>query len=113
MKLGEAKLRISNAANNMIDAYFGESSLNEKFINSTLKILVKQNLYKIEPILAMFANKDGDINVSEIVAEYANIIDDNGYVLDIKGFVNNDIVKSLIPDKVLLVKREDLLNLLS
>lgn len=113
MKLGEAKLRISNAANNMIDAYFGESSLNEKFINSTLKILVKQNLYKIEPILEMFANKDGDINVSEIVAEYANIIDDKGYVLDIKSFVNNDIVKSLIPDKVLLVKREDLLNLLS
>ena len=113
MKIGEAKIRISKAAINMIDAYFGAPSLNEKFINSTLKILVKQNLYKVDPILEMFADKDGEINASEIIAEYANIIDEGGYVFDIKTFVNNDVVKALIPDKALLIKREDILNLLS
>ena len=113
MKIGEAKLRLSKGAINIIDAYFGESTLNEKFINSTLKILVKQNLYKVEPILEMFADKDGEINASEILAEYANIIDDNGYVFDIKSFVKDDIVKALIPDKALLIKREDILKILS
>lgn len=113
MKIGEAKIRISKAAFEMIDAYFGEPKMNEKFINSTLKILVKQNIHKVDSILTLFADKDGEIDVVSIMSEYANIIDESGYVFDIKNFVENDMVKSLIPDKVLLIKREDILKLLS
>lgn len=113
MKIGEIKIRLSKAVMGMIDTYFSESTLNEKFINSTLKILVKQNLYKVDSILNMFADKDGDIDVTEIITEYANMIDENGYIFDLKSFVDNDMIKSLIPDKVLLIRREDILKILS
>jgi hypothetical protein len=57
-------------------------------------------------------DKDGEINATEIVAEYANMLDEKGYIFDIKQYVDNDMIKSLIPDKVLVVKREDILNIL-
>ena len=113
MKTGEVKMRLMKAVMGMIDTYFFFFSLNEKFINSTLKILVKQNAYKIDSVLELFADKDGEINATEIVAEYANMLDEKGYIFDIKQYVDNDMVKSLIPDKVLVVKREDILNILS
>jgi hypothetical protein len=113
MKAGEVKIRISKAVYGMIDTYFGGTALNEKFINSTLKILVKQNLHKLDSVLEMFTDKNGEIDATEIVAEYANIIDEKGFIFDIKQYVDNDIVKSLIPDKVLVIKREDIINILS
>ena len=113
MKIGEVKLRLSNTVLNLIDTYFSGNSLNEKFINSTLKILLKQNLYKIDPMLNIFADQNGDINLNDIVDEYSKMFDETGFVFDLKQFVNNDAIKSFIPDKVLVIKREDILNLLS
>ena len=113
MKTGEVKIRLSKAVMGMIDTYFSESTLNEKFINSTLKILVKQNLYKLDSVLELFTDKDGEVNVTEIVAEYANMIDENGYIFDLKNFVDNDTIKCFIPDKVLVIKRDDILKILS
>ena len=111
MKAGEVKMRLCNSVMNMIDTYFGGNAINEKFINSTLKIILKQNLYKIEPMLNLFCDKNGEINTADIVAEYANMIDENGYVFDLKQYIDNEMIKSLIPDRVLILKREDILNL--
>jgi hypothetical protein len=47
------------------------------------------------------------------VAEYAKMIDENGYVFDLKQYVDNPTIKSLIPNKILVIKREDILNLLN
>lgn len=113
MKIGEVKMRLANSVMGLIDTYFGGTAMNEKFINATLKIVLKQNLYKVDPMLELFTDKDGEINASEIVAEYAKMIDENGYVFDLKQYVENDTVKSMIPDKILLIKREDILNLLN
>jgi hypothetical protein len=113
MKTGEVKIRISKAVFGMIDTYFSGTAINEKFINSTLKIIVKQNLYKLDSILELFADKNGEVDAAEIVAEYANMIDEKGFIFDLKQYVNNEMVKSLIPDKVLVIKREDILNILT
>lgn len=113
MKAGEVKIRLANTVQNLIDTYFGGSSINEKFINSTLKIILKQNLYKVDSILNLFTDQNGDININEIINEYSNMIGENGMIFDIKQYVNNDIVKSIIPDKVLVIKQEDLMKILS
>lgn len=113
MKTGEVKMRLMKAVMGMIDTYFCSNALNEKFINSTLKILVKQNAYKIDSVLELFTDKDGEVNATEIVAEYANMIDENGYIFDLKNFVENDMIKGFIPDKVLVIKRDDILRILS
>lgn len=112
MKTGEFKMRLANSVMGLIDTYFGGTAMSEKFINSTLKIVLKQNLYKIDPMLDLFANQDGEINAQEVVTEYANMIDENGYVFDLKQYVENDTIKALIPNKILVIKREDILNLL-
>lgn len=111
MKIGEVKLRLSNSVMNMIDTYFCANTLNEKFINSTLKILLKQNIYKIDGILGLFSDQNGDINVEEIVKEYSNMFDENGLIFDLKDYIDNEMIKSFIPNKVLVVKKEDILNI--
>jgi hypothetical protein len=113
MKPGEVKMKFCNSVMNMIDTYFGGTAINEKFINSTLKIILKQNLYKIDSVLNLFCDQNGDINASEIVAEYANMLGENGYIFDLKQYIDNDMIKSLIPDRVLVIKREDILNFLN
>lgn len=113
MKAGEVKMRFCNSVMNLIDTYFNGSAINEKFINSTLKIILKQNLYKLDSILNLFTDQNGDINTTEIITEYANMIGDNSYVFDLKQYVDNDLIKNLIPDKVLVIKREDIINFLN
>lgn len=113
MKTGEVKMKLSNALLNIIDTYFSGNGMSEKFINSTLKILLKQNLYKVDNILEMFADQNGDINVDEIISEYSKIIDDNGFTIDIKQYVQSDMIKSFMPNKILVIKRDDILNLFS
>ena len=64
-------------------------------------------------MLELFSDQNGEIDAAEIVAEYANMIDENGYIFDLKKYVDNDVIKSLIPDKALIIKRDDILNILS
>lgn len=113
MRIDEVKMKVSNALLNMIDTCFGGNNINEKFINSTLKIIVKQNIYKIDSVLHMFADQNGEIDINEIINEYSNIIDEKGVTINLKEYVNNDMLKSFIPNKILIIKREDLFNLLS
>jgi hypothetical protein len=111
MKIGEVKMRLSNSVMGLIDTYFSGNALNEKFVNSTLKIILKQNLYKIDSILSLFTDQNGDINTDEIVMEYSKMIDENGIVFDLKKYIDNDLVKTIVPDKILILKREDILNI--
>ena len=111
MKIGEVKMRLSNSVMGLIDTYFSGNALNEKFINSTLKILLKQNLYKIDSILTLFSDQNGDINVDDIILEYSKMFDENGFIFDLKNYINNDLIKNFVPDKILIIKREDILNL--
>ena len=112
MKAGELKLRLSHTVMGLIDTYFSGTTISEKFVNSTLKIILKQNTYKIDPLLDLFTDKNGDINAAEIVAEYANMIDENGFIFDLKQYIDNDAIKNMLPDKVLIIKRDDILGLL-
>jgi hypothetical protein len=111
MKIGEVKLKLSNAVLNLIDTYFNGKDMSERFINSTLKIILKQNLYRADSVLSLFADKDGNINTDEIVEEYSKMIGESGYIFDIKEYISNETVRNMIPDKVLVIKQEDILNL--
>jgi hypothetical protein len=113
MKAGEIKIRLMNSIMGLIDTYFGANTMQEKFINATLKIILKQNIYKVDSMLALFSDKNGDINLQEVVNEYVNMIDENGIVFDLKKYVEDETVKKLIPNKILVIKREDILQLLN
>lgn len=113
MKAGEIKIRLINTVSGLIDTYFDAHTMQEKFINATLKIILKQKIYKVDSMLNLFADKNGDINFNDVVNEYANMIDENGFVFDLKDYIDDESVKTFVPDKILVVKREDILSLLN
>ena len=113
MKTAEVKIRLINTANSLIDTYFNGSDFSDKFINSTLKIIVKQNVNKFDDVFTLFADKDGDIDLRMMVDEYSKMISDNGIIFDIKDYVSNDFVKNMLPDKVLVIKKDDITSLLA
>lgn len=112
MNSQEVKLKLITSVNRLIDTYFSGSSVTEKMINATLKVLVKQNAYKIDGMLNLFADQNGNINPQDVLMEYANQIDDNGVVIDIKQYINNETLKQFIPNKILVLKKEDILGLI-
>jgi hypothetical protein len=108
MKASEFKLSVVSGLNNLIDDYFGSHSMADKFINSTLKILVRQNTYKLDDIIDIFADEHGIIDENIIIEEYSKVIGESGFILDIRDFVKNDMVKNLLPNKALIIKKDDL-----
>lgn len=112
MKTSEVKLKLITSVNRLIDTYFGMPTVTEKMINATLKVIVKQNAYKLDGFLNMFADQNGEINPQEVLIEYANQIDDNGVIIDIKQYINNETLRQILPNKVLVMKREDIINLI-
>lgn len=112
MNTSEVKLKLITSVNRLIDTYFGMPTVTEKMINATLKVIVKQNAYKIDGFLNMFADQNGEINPQEVLIEYANQIDDSGLIIDIKQYINNETLKQILPNKVLVLKREDIINLI-
>ena len=113
MNISELKMRLLNKANSLIDVYFNSQGLTEKFIKSTLKIIMKQNIHKIDNIFELFADKDGNIDLNMLVNEYAKMIPENGITFDLKEHIDNDLIKNMIPDKVLIIKREDIMSIMS
>jgi hypothetical protein len=112
MNTQEVKLKLITSVNRLIDTYFGTPTVMEKMINATLKVLVKQNAYKIDGMLELFTDQNGNINPQDILLEYANQLDENGIIVDIKQYINNDTLRNFLPNKVLVLKREDILSLI-
>ena len=112
MKIHEVKLRLNSSINKLIDTYFGLPTVTEKMVNATLKIIAKQNMYKLDTILGMFADQNGEIDPQAILYEYANQIDENGIRIDIKDYIDNDLIKQILPNKILIIKKEDIMSLI-
>ncbi len=112
MKISEFKIRLSNTANSLIDTYFSSNALTEKFINSTLKLIVKQNIHKIDDMLELFTDANGEIDANSVVSEYAEMLGPEGMVFDLKEHVNNELVRNMLPDKVLIIKKDDIMSII-
>lgn len=111
MKISEFKFKVIYGINQLIDNYFGSNSMADKFINSTLKILVKQNSYKMDDIFELFTDENGCIDEKLIIDEYSKIIGENGFIVDIRDYIHNDFIKSMLPNKALIIKKEDLIKM--
>lgn len=112
MKSSEFKLKIITGLNNMIDTYFGSNSIVDNFINSTLKVMIKQKSFMLDDAMELFTDKDGYIDEELIIDEYSKIFSDQKIVIDIRNFIKNDFIKEMLPDKALVIKIDDILNML-
>lgn len=112
MKASELKLRVITSLNSLIDTYFGTSTMVDKFINSTLHVVVKQKSYMLDDVLNLFTDEEGNINEELLFDEYSKMFGDNDIVIDIRDYIKNDMVKSMMPNKSLIIKQEDIFDML-
>lgn len=108
MKASEFKLRLISGVEGLIDTYFGSYTITDKLLNTTLKIIIKQKSYLVDDVLSLFTDKDGCIDEHMIVDEYSKMLENGTFILDIRDYINNDMIKNLLPDKALIIKSDDI-----
>lgn len=111
INIPEFKLRLLNGASNLIDTYFPGASVTDRMLNATVKIIVNQNIDKVDEFIKLFADKDGYVDTDMLVAEYGKAFGTDKLVLDLRDFINNDIVKRALPNKALAIKIDDIANM--
>lgn len=110
MKANELKQKLEKSANDLINAYYGENTMVDKLTNSTLKAILKANMTKMDGVLELFTDKDGNIDAESIISCYAEQIGD-GLELDLKQYIKSDFICSLLPNKVLIISRDDIMKI--
>lgn len=111
MQATEFKLRLQSVAENLINTYFGDNTIVDKLTNSTLKVLLRNNMYQIDDLLKLFADKNGEIDAQSVINTYIEQLGD-GLQFDIKNYITNDFVRNMLPDKYLIIRKEDLMQIL-
>ena len=112
IRLSEFKFKLVNGLEGLVDTYFSPDNIKDRFINATVKIIVNQNIDKLDDFIALFADKDGFIDTDLIIREYGKAFGTDKLVLDMRDFVNNDMIKRALPNKALALELNDLANIL-
>lgn len=101
-------MRLLNGASNLIDTYFAGNSMSERLVNATVKIVVNQNIDKFDDTIMLFADKDGFIDTDMIIREYGKAFGTDKFILDLRDYINNDMVRRALPNKALAIKIDDI-----
>lgn len=116
MKTDEIKLRVVTFIDDIIDMYMSCDSLIGKIKNSTAKLWVDQNAYKLDSILEIFCDRNNEIDVQKIAEYYEDTLFENGDLrVDIRQIVPEkmSMVKDFLPNKIVVLTRDDLHKLLN
>ena len=113
IKISEFKLKLLQGGNNLIDTYFAGVSPSKRLINATVKIILNQNIDKVDDLIGLFADKEGYIDTDLIVTEYSKAFGTDKIILDLRDFINNDMIKRVLPNKALAIKIDDIANMLT
>lgn len=111
MKANELKQKLEKCGEELINTYYNDNTMIDKITNSTLKAMLKANITKIDGILDLFTDVNGDIDADAIISCYAEQIG-NGLQLDIKEYIKSDFIRNLLPNKVLIISKDDILNII-
>lgn len=113
LRIAEFKIRLINGVHELIDTYFNGASISDRLMNATVKIIVNQNIDKLDSTLELFANKDGIVDTDVIICEYTKAFGADKLIIDIRDFVNNDMVRGILPNKALAIRIDDISNMLN
>jgi hypothetical protein len=108
IKVNEFKLKLVSGVNDLIDTYFSADTISDRLINATVKIIVNQNVDKMDDFIVLFADKNGCIDTDIIIKEYGKAFGTDKLILDLRDFINNDIVRRALPNKALAIRIDDI-----
>ena len=112
MKVSEFKLRVVSTLNELVDIYFGSDAMIDKFVNSTLHVMIKQKSYMLDDVMNLFTDQDGNIDKELLIDEYSKMFGNKDIVIDIRDYIKNDFIKGILPNKSLIIKSNDILDML-
>lgn len=111
MKDDEVKMRIVNFINSTIDLYMPPINFFDKLKNSTAKLWVEQNQWRLGKAINAFSDENHEIDVDKVVDYYERALFENGELrLDIKNMLPESFqwVKEYLPNKIILFKSDDI-----
>ena len=112
MKASEFKLRVVSTLNELVDIYFGSDAMIDRFVNSTLHVMIKQKSYMLDDVMNLFTDQDGNIDKELLIDEYSKMFGNKDIVIDIRDYIKNDFIKGILPNKSLIIKSNDILDML-
>ena len=110
MKIDELKIRLHKFVNSTIDLYLPPTTFVDKLANSTAKLWIDQNTWRLNKILDSFGDEHGEIDADDILEHYEKTLFENGELrLDIKSMIPESMhmLKDVLPNKIILFKTED------
>ena len=111
MKIQEFKIRTINKLNSLIDQWF-DNGVQDGIINGVLKTLIKNNKDKYDQMLNLFIDDKGDVDLSLLHQQLDKTIT-NDIELELRDIANKlGIPIYLIPNKILYLTKNDILDIL-
>ena len=107
IKIHEFKLKLVNGVEGLVDTYFSGGSISDRLINATVKIIINQNIDKLDEFMELFADKNGYVDTDVIIREYSKAFGTDKFILDLRDFVSNDMVRRVLPNKALAIRIDD------
>lgn len=104
----EFKTKLIIGVEDLIDQYFRTNSISDRLMNATVKIIANQNLDKLDNLFELLADKNGKIDTDLIIKEYSKAFGTDKVILDLRDFVDNDMVRRVLPNKALALNIEDI-----
>ena len=112
MRKEELKYSIKKYVNQLIDDVLPESGILGKLSNRTAKYWVEQNQWRLDEIISVFTDKDECIDTQKLAEMYEDVLFESGELrLSLKE-IAPDSIKTMVPDKIMIFKKEDLHTLL-
>lgn len=111
MKTDELKMRLHKFVNSTIDLYIPPTNFLDKIKNSTAKLWIDQNIWRIDVLLDSFGDQNHEIDSSKILHYYENALFENDELrLDIKDMIPSEFgwMRDQLPDKIILFRKDDL-----
>lgn len=108
IKICEFKTRLLDGVSGLIDEYFSGVTISDRLINATVKIIINQNVDKLDDFMELFADKNGEIDTDMIIREYGKAFGADRFVIDLRDFVENDMVRKALPNKALAIRIDDI-----
>ena len=116
MKIDELKLRINQFIHGTIDLYLPPTNFFDKMKNSTAKLWVDQNIWKLYKAIDSFGDQNHEIDIDKVLSYYEDALFENDELrLDVKSMIPQQYIwlMEYLPNKVILFKKEDLKHLFS
>lgn len=112
MRKEELKYSIKQYILQLINDVLPESGILGKLSNRTAKFWVEQNQWRLDEILSVFTDKDECIDIEKLAAMYEDVLFENGELCLSLKEIAPDSIKTMLPDKTMIFKKDDLYKLL-